>query len=66
LLRADSFDHLVRAQEDRRWQRHAHGLGSLEIDDDLETVDLFERQISGLRPAQNLRDKGMPRGASSN
>src|SRR6266446_9522855 len=52
-----SLDHLVGAQEDRRWQRHAHGPGGLEIDDELEAVDLLERQIGGLRATQDLRDQ---------
>src|SRR5476651_798874 len=38
------FDHLVGAAEKRRWQREAHCLGGLEVDDHLEFSRKLHRQ----------------------
>src|SRR6516162_2988374 len=48
------FDHLVGEQQERLRDRQAKGLGSREIDDEIEFGRLLHRQFSRLRPAQNL------------
>ena len=55
--RRSSFDHLVGAQQERFRDRQAERLGGREIDDELEFGRLLDRDIAGLRPAQNLVDQ---------
>src|SRR6476646_3786773 len=49
-----SFDHLVGAQEERIGDRQAKSLGGRKIDDKFESGRLLDRNIAGLRTAQNL------------
>jgi hypothetical protein len=55
---AQSFDHLVGAQQNGRRQFNANCLGGLEIDHHLEFRWLFDRQIDGFSSLENLCDKG--------
>ena len=55
-ITAELFDHLIHAGEQRRRHCNAEGLGGNQIDHDLELCRLFNRQFSGLCPAQNLVD----------
>ena len=48
------FDHLVGAQQYRRWNCDADRFRSLEIDDKLECGWLFNRQIGGLGASENF------------
>jgi len=43
-----SLDHLVRPLQERRRDRQAEGLGGLEVDDEVEPIELLNRQISGV------------------
>src|SRR6516164_2907721 len=52
-----SLDHLVSAQQERLWDRQAEPLGGREIDDKFESGRLLDRNIAGLRTAQNLVDQ---------
>ena len=49
---AHSIDHLVGAQEDRLWNGETECLGGLQIDADVETPRLLERQVRRFRPLQ--------------
>jgi hypothetical protein len=49
-----SADHLVRLEEEGRWDGESQGFGSLEVDDQLELHGLLHRQLGGLRPFQDL------------
>ena len=51
------FDHLVGGSEQRGRHGEFKRLGGLEIDDEIEFGRLLDRDIAGLRPAQNLVDK---------
>src|SRR5262249_53798838 len=51
---ADSLDHFVGAGEQRRRDGEAEHLGSGQVDDKLESGRLLDRNIAGLRTAQNL------------
>ena len=42
------LDHLVCAQEQRLWNREAKRFGSFEIDHELESGGLLDRQIGGV------------------
>jgi hypothetical protein len=44
------FDHLVGADEQRRWNREAHCLGRLEIDDHLEFRGRLNGKVSRIGP----------------
>jgi hypothetical protein len=44
----ESLDHLVRLQQQRRWDHQAKRLGSLEIQHKLELRGLLHREISWL------------------
>jgi hypothetical protein len=59
---ASLFDHLVGAQQKRFRNSKPECFGGLEIDDKLEFGRLFDRDIAGFRPVQNLVDEigGMP------
>src|SRR5262245_42062395 len=50
------FDHLVGAGEQHRRHLNAERLGGRQIDDEIEFGWLLDRDISGLRSAQNLVD----------
>src|ERR1700737_4463682 len=50
------FDNLVGAGEQLRRHVDAERLGSSEIDDEIEFGWLLDRNVTGLRPAQNLID----------
>src|SRR5215204_2640522 len=47
---AASFDHLISASEECRWDRQANFLGGFEVDDQFEFRRLFNREIGGLGP----------------
>jgi hypothetical protein len=47
------FDHLIRLEEERRRNREAKGLGSLEVDDQLELGELLHRQVLWLGALAN-------------
>jgi hypothetical protein len=51
------FDDLIGAQQQRRRNGEAERFSGLEIYDELEFRRLFDRQISGLRPFQDLVDE---------
>jgi hypothetical protein len=51
------FDQLVGGSEQRGRNGESKRLGGLEIDDEIEFGRLLDRDIAGLRPAQNLVDK---------
>jgi hypothetical protein len=48
------FDHQVRPQQERRRDRQAEGLGGLEIDDQLESTGLLDRQIARVCPFEKF------------
>ncbi len=48
------FDHLVGARKHGRWNCKAERFGGREIDNKLELGRLIDREIAGLRRAQNL------------
>jgi hypothetical protein len=48
------FDDLIRAQEQRRWDREAERLRGLEVDDELELCWLLDRQVRCLAPFKIL------------
>jgi hypothetical protein len=52
-----SFDHLVGAGEQLRWNFEAKCLGSLEIDDELEFCGLHHRQIGWLLAFEDAAPK---------
>jgi len=45
-----SFDHLVGAGEEGRWDGEAERLGGREVNNEIEFGGLFDRNISWLRP----------------
>src|SRR5215813_4783546 len=51
-------DNLIRPRQQRRRDREAEGLGSLEVDDELELGGLFDGEVSGLGAFQDLVDIG--------
>src|SRR6266446_9957590 len=55
-VRGGSFDDLVGAGEDRWRHGEAERLGGLEIDDQLESRRLLDRQISRLLALEDLSD----------
>src|SRR3954467_10410103 len=54
--RANLLDHFVDAQQERLGDGQAEHLGGREIDDQIELGRLFDREVSGLDPAQYLVD----------
>jgi hypothetical protein len=54
------FDHLVGAQQYRRWNCDADRSRSLEIDDKLECGWLFNRQIGGLGASESVNRPAHP------
>src|SRR6516225_403530 len=56
--RAGSFDDLVDADEDRRWDRQSERLGGLEVDDQFVMGGLLEGQLGRTGAAQDLVDQG--------
>src|SRR6266446_10648065 len=48
------LNHLVRAQQDRLWDRDSKCLGGLEVDHQLDLGWLQDRQISRLGAVENL------------
>ena len=50
-------DHLIGAQQDRRRDRQAEGLGGLEVDDQLELRGLLDRKLAGLGAPEDLVHK---------
>jgi hypothetical protein len=53
---AASFDDFVGRGDQRRRNGEAEGFGGLEVDGQLETRRLLDRQIAGLRTLQDLVD----------
>jgi hypothetical protein len=51
-----SLDHFIRRGQQRWRHGEAQGFGGLEIDDQLETRRLLDRQIAGLGAFQDLVD----------
>src|SRR5262245_9897113 len=51
---ASSFDHLVGTQQERFRDRQTKRLGGGQVDDEIELGGLLDRDITRLRPAQNL------------
>src|SRR5215211_6858674 len=52
--RRGSLDHLVRLEEKARRNREAEGLGSLEVDDQLELHRLLHGEVPRVSPLQDL------------
>src|SRR5262249_28584397 len=50
------FDHLIGASEQRRRHVETERLGRSQIDDEIESGRLLDRDVPGLCPAQNLVD----------
>src|SRR5215813_9681961 len=50
---AHSFDHLVRAGEQRRWHVEAERLGGLQVDHQFEFGRRLHRQVAGLLSFQD-------------
>src|SRR5262249_31478820 len=50
----NSFDHLVDAGDQRQRNGKAEGLGSFQVDDQLDFGGLLDRQIGGLLALENL------------
>src|SRR2546430_16089148 len=51
--RGDSFNHLIRPQQQRRRDRQAESFGGLGIYDELELRRLLNGKVRGLRALQN-------------
>jgi hypothetical protein len=49
-----SLDHLVRQEQDGRWDREAQRLGGLQVDDQLKFRGLLHRQVGGLGALEDL------------
>src|SRR2546423_9914533 len=54
--RGDSFNHLIRPQQQRWRDRQAEGFGGLGIYDELELRRLLNGKVRGLRALQNSID----------
>ena len=52
----DSLDHFISRGQQRRRDGEAQRFGGLEVNDQLETRRLFDRQIAGLCAFQDLVD----------
>ena len=48
------FDHLIGAKQKRVWDRQPDRFGGCQIDDQIKFGRLLDRDIAGLRSAQNL------------
>src|SRR5215510_15202207 len=57
-MRDASFDDLVGAQQNRRWQFNANCFSSLEVHDKLKSIRLLDRNISDFGSLENLRHVG--------
>ena len=53
---AHLFDHLVGAEQERFRDCQPEGLGGRQIDDEIESGRLLDRDVGGLCAAQNLVD----------
>lgn len=53
IARVPSFDDVIRAQQQRRWDPEADGLGGPEVDDELEFRRALHRQIARLSPLED-------------
>ena len=51
-----SFNHLIRPLQERLRDRQAEGLGSFEVDDQLELGGLLDGEVAGLRSFEDLVD----------
>jgi len=49
-----SLDHLVGAQEDRRWDLNAERAGGLQVDDQLELDSLLDRHVGDVCTSEDL------------
>src|SRR5262249_19132985 len=54
----NSFDDLIRPQQQRRRDREAEGFGGLDVDDEFELGGLLYGQVGGLRALEDLFDEG--------
>src|SRR5215831_5908739 len=52
--RFTSLDHLVGEQQERLRDRQAERLGGGQVDDEIELGGLLDRDVTRLRPAENL------------
>src|SRR5262245_11048543 len=53
---AYSLDHLVRPCQDGRGHGETQGLGSLDVDDEFQPIDLLDRDVGGVAAKQNALD----------
>src|SRR5262245_46012294 len=56
MLAAPLFDHLISACQQRGRDRQAERLGRLEVDDEVELVDLLDRQVPGVGAEKDALD----------
>jgi hypothetical protein len=55
-IAAQLLDHLVGACQQCLWNRHAHRLGGLQIDYQLELGRLFDRNVGDVNATEHLGD----------
>ena len=53
---SDSFDHIVSASQERRWNSQSKCLGGLQIDDQLERDGLVDGKVSWFGAFEKLSD----------